>query len=127
MSAPKPAPTPAPIPETPLFDRAGSHRGYELNKMAMSLVSAANREAFAADEEAYLDRYKLSPEQRAAVLARDWQGMIRLGGNIFYILKISALDPMPVTAIGAAQVGMDHEDFLVERLGKERRDRKSVV
>lgn len=115
-------PDPGAIPETPLFDRERSHMGYELNKMAMALVSEANRKAFSADEEAFLDRYKLSPEQRAAVLARDWQEMVRLGGNIFYILKISALNPMPVTAIGAAQVGMDHEDFLVQRLGKERRN-----
>ncbi len=110
-----------PIPDTPLFDRERSHLGYALNKMAMSLVSADNRAAFAADEEAYLDRYALSAGQRAAVLARDWHEMVRQGGNIFYILKISALNPMPVTAIGAAQVGMSHEDFLVERLGKERR------
>ncbi|MFN4101869.1 MAG: extradiol ring-cleavage dioxygenase [Pararhodobacter sp.] len=115
-------PTPGPIPDTPLFDRERSHLGYELNKMSMSLVSEANRQAFAADEEAYLDRYKLTQAQRAAVLARDWQGMVREGGNIFYILKISALKPMAVTAIGAAQVGMSHEDFLVERLGKERKD-----
>lgn len=114
-------PTPGAIPETPLFDRERSHLGYALNKMAMSLVHAENRAAFAADEGAYLDRYALTPEQRAAVLARDWQDMVRQGGNIFYILKISALNPMPVTAIGAAQVGMSHEDFLVERLGKERR------
>ena len=54
----------------------------------------------------------------AAVAARDWHEMVRLGGNLFFILKISAVDPTPITAIGAAQAGMTHEQFLKERLGK---------
>ena len=107
-----------PIPDTPLFDRAGSIRGYGLNKMAMSLGDPANRAAFKGNEEAYLDRFGLSAEEKAAVMSRDWQEMVRLGGNVFFILKISAIDPTSMTQIGAAQVGMPHEAFLKERLGK---------
>ena len=44
--------------------------------------------------------------------------MVRLGGNLFYILKISAVDPTPIRAIGAAQAGLSLEDFLDQRLGK---------
>lgn len=106
------------IPETPLFDRARSLKGYKLNKMAMDLGRPENREAFKADENAYLDRYGLSDEEKAAVNARDWHEMVRLGGNLFFILKISAIDPTPMTRIGAAQAGMDHDDFLKQRLGK---------
>jgi len=106
------------LAETPLYDREANRRGYELNRMAMSLRDPANRAAFAADEPAYLDRFHLSEPQRRAVLARDWREMIRLGGNLFYILKISALDPIPLTAIGAAQAGMPHDAFLADRLGK---------
>lgn len=106
------------IPATPLFDRKGNLQGYKLNKMAMSLGVAANREAFKADEDGYLRRYGLDDATRAAVGARDWHEMVRLGGNLFFILKISAVDPTPITAIGAAQAGMSHEDFLKERLGK---------
>lgn len=113
-------PDPRAIPPTPLFDREGANQGYQLNKMAMALSQATNRDAFRADEVAYLDRFDLSPEQKQAVLARDWHEMVRLGGNLFFILKISAIDPTPITQIGAAQAGMTHDDFLYERLGKQR-------
>ena len=108
------------IPETPLFVRSHGDVGYPLNKMAMSLCHAENREAFKADEEAYLDRYGLSDAQKRAVMDRDWEAMVRLGGNLFFILKISAIDPVPITAIGAAQAGMSHDDFVYGRLGKIR-------
>ncbi|KRA47409.1 extradiol ring-cleavage dioxygenase [Devosia sp. Root635] len=108
------------IPDTPLFDREGSIRGYRINKMAMALGQPANRDAFRAGEEAYLDRFGLSAEEKRAVMARDWHDMVRLGGNLFFILKISAVDPTPITQIGAAQAGMTHDDFLSERLGKQR-------
>lgn len=106
------------IPDTPLFDRPRALSGYALNKMAMGLSRPEGRAAFLADEEAYLDRFALSAEQRAAVKARDWAEMVRLGGNLFYILKISAVDPTPIRAIGAAQAGMDLQEFLDTRLGK---------
>lgn len=60
----------------------------------------------------------LSGEEKAAVKARDWHEMVRLGGNLFFILKISAIDPTPMTQIGAAQAGMNHDEFLKQRLGK---------
>lgn len=107
------------IPDTPLFDRPRSIKGYKMNKMAMSLVDPAKRAAFAADEEAFLDSYGLSAQEKAAVLARDWNEMVRLGGNLFFILKISAVDPVPITEIGASQASMDHDAFLRERLGKK--------
>ncbi len=110
----------ATIPDTPLFDRAASIRGYRLNKMAMGLAQADNRNAFKADEDAYLTRFSLSDEEKAAVKGRDWHEMVRLGGNLFFILKIAAVDPTPITEIGAAQAGMSHEDFLYQRLGKKR-------
>ena len=109
------------IPDTPLFDRKRSLSGYRLNKMAMGLGEAANRAAFKADEAAYIDRFGLSPEQKHAVMTRDWREMVRLGGNIFFVLKISALDPVPIrlTQICAHQAGMEHAQFQRERLGKK--------
>lgn len=106
------------IPDTPLFDRPRANAGYHLNKMAMGLSTPAGRAAFLADEAAYLDSFALTLEQRAAVVARDWAEMVRLGGNLFYILKISAVDPTPIRAIGAAQAGMSMDAFLDTRLGK---------
>lgn len=106
------------IPDTPLFDRAGSIRGYRLNKMAMGLGRPANRISFKENEAAYLDSFGLTAEEKSAVMKRDWHEMVRLGGNLFFILKISAVDPTPITRIGAAQASMGHEEFLRERLGK---------
>ncbi|UVF17516.1 alpha/beta fold hydrolase [Microvirga terrae] len=107
------------IPDTPLFDRKRSLRGYRINKMAMGLGTPANREAFRQDESAYLDRFGLTPEEKEAVMTRNWREMVRLGGNLFFILKISAVDPVRITEIGAHQAGMEHADFLRDRLGKK--------
>jgi protocatechuate 4,5-dioxygenase alpha chain len=107
------------IPETPLFDRKRSLRGYRINKMAMGLSDPENRNAFRENESAYLDRFGLTPEEKEAVMARNWREMVRLGGNLFFILKISAVDPVRITEIGAHQAGMDHDTFLRERLGKK--------
>jgi len=102
-----------------MLDRAQQLRGYRLNAMAMGLGEPANRRAFVTDERAYLRRHDLTPEEVEAVTSRDWKRMIALGGNLFFILKISAVDPVAVTAIGAAQVDMEHATFLRERLGKK--------
>jgi protocatechuate 4,5-dioxygenase, alpha chain len=87
--------------------------------MAMGLSNPANREAFRQNEEAYLDRFGLTAEEKAAVMTRNWREMVRLGGNVFFLLKISAIDPVRLTEIGAHQAGMDHETFLRDRLGKK--------
>ncbi len=111
--------TPDRIPDIPLFDRKRSLRGYRINKMAMGLAKPENRDAFRADESGYLDRFGLTPEEKAAVMNRDWREMVRMGGNLFFILKISAVDPVRITEIGAHQAGMDHDAFLRDRLGKK--------
>ena len=106
------------LPQVPLFDREHQRRGRAMNMMAMSLNRKVNRVLFKRDELAYLERYGLSEEQKRAVVNRDWREMVRLGGNLFCILKITAVDPYPITKIGADQRGMDHDDFLRNILGK---------
>jgi protocatechuate 4,5-dioxygenase, alpha chain len=107
------------IPDIPLFDRKRSLQGYRINKMAMGLSRPENREAFRENESAYLDRFRLTAEEKEAVMSRNWREMVRLGGNLFFILKISAVDPVRITEIGAHQAGMEHADFLRDRLGKK--------
>ena len=51
-------------------------RGLELNRFCMSLMKAENRARFKADEGAYLDEWRLAPEQRAAVESRDFNAAI---------------------------------------------------
>lgn len=106
------------IPDTPLFDRARQLRGYRLNKATMALRFPESREAFRRDEAGYCARHGLSAAETRAVMTRDWRELIRLGGNVFYVLKISAIHPAKMTEIGAHQAGMEHERFLYERLGK---------
>jgi protocatechuate 4,5-dioxygenase alpha chain len=99
------------IPGTYVFDGRRARHGYPLNAMCMSLNDPANREAFVADPESYMQRWGLSPEQRAAVHARDWLAMLELGGNIYFTLKIASLDRMTTQDVGAAMTGVDPDEF----------------
>jgi protocatechuate 4,5-dioxygenase alpha chain len=94
------------IPGTTLFDAEQSRLGYHLNMFCMSLMKAANREAFKADERTYLDRWPMTKAQKQAVLARDWNGMIALGGNIYFTSKIAATDGLSFQQIAAIMSGV---------------------
>ena len=100
------------IPGTYVFDRRRSRQGYHLNKFCMSLNDAANREAFKADEEAYLDHFKLTPAQRQAVRSRDWIGLLELGGNIYYTAKLAATDGMTFQQVAALQSGVSQDEYM---------------
>ena len=99
------------IPGTYVFDGRRSQQGYHLNMFCMSLNAEANRERFKADEEAYLDGFDLTPQQRRAVIERDWLGLLRLGGNIYYTFKLAALDGLSMQDIGGAMSGVSGGEF----------------
>ncbi|SLN62890.1 protocatechuate 4,5-dioxygenase subunit alpha [Oceanibacterium hippocampi] len=99
------------IPGTHVFDAARSRQGYHLNMFCMSLRVAGNREAFKADEASYLDRFPMSGEQRQAVLARDWNRMLGLGGNVYYTAKLAATDGLTFQELAALMTGMALEDY----------------
>jgi protocatechuate 4,5-dioxygenase, alpha chain len=99
------------IPGTIVFDGRRSRRGYPLNKFLMSLNQSANREAFRADEAAYLDRFALDGEQREAVLERAWLRLIELGGNVYYAYKLAACDGMTFQDLAGEQTGMTAQEF----------------
>lgn len=100
-AAKKDAPEYADIPGTYIFDGRHSRKGYHLNMFCMSLNQPENRAVFKRDEAAYLDRFPMTEAQRQAVLARDWLGMLQLGGNIYYTFKIAALDGLSMQHVGA--------------------------
>ena len=110
------------IPGTYVFDLATSRRGYELNRLGISLTKPENRAACLADEDAYLDRFALTAEARAAVKARDWLTLVRLGANIYYIYKLTGLRGVParMSDLGAAQVGLSPEEFTRRNLERGR-------
>ena len=99
------------IPGTILFTAQRSRKGYNLNQFCMSLTRAANRARFKANEEAYLDQWPLSPAQRAAVLARDWNTAIAEGGNIYFLAKIFATDGLSYLQAVSTMTGMSAEDY----------------
>jgi protocatechuate 4,5-dioxygenase alpha chain len=99
------------IPGTILFDAQRSRQGYHLNMFCMSLMSAENRATFKANEEKYLDAWPMTPEQRQAVLKRDWNGMLRLGGNIYYTSKLAACDGLTFQNIAAIMTGSTQEQY----------------
>jgi protocatechuate 4,5-dioxygenase, alpha chain len=99
------------IPGTVVFDGRRSRRGYALNKFLMSLNQPANREAFRADEGAYLDQFAVDGEQRDAVLRREWLRLIELGGNVYYTYKLAACDGMTFQDLAGEQTGMTADAF----------------
>ena len=100
-----------PIPGTILFDGEMARRGYALNKMCFSLNEEANRHAFLHDEDAYMDRYHLTDEQRDAVKQRDVLAMLRAGGNVYYLATLAGTLGLGVQDIGALQTGVSVDEF----------------
>jgi protocatechuate 4,5-dioxygenase, alpha chain len=99
------------IPGTTVFDAQRSRQGYWLNQFCMSLMKADNRAAFKADEPTYLDRFPMTPEQKQAILDRDWNRMIQLGGNIYFTSKLGATDGMSFQQLAAKMTGMSQQEY----------------
>ncbi|MBN9373565.1 MULTISPECIES: protocatechuate 4,5-dioxygenase subunit alpha [unclassified Hydrogenophaga] len=101
------------IPGTYVFDGAHQRKGYWLNMFCKSLDVAAHRDQFRANPNDYLARFPLSDAQREAVLMRDWLGLLRLGGNIYYTFKLAIFDGLSMQHVGAAMsgTGMTVDDF----------------
>lgn len=99
------------IPGTTIFDAEQSRKGYWLNQFCMSLMKAENREKFKADERAYLDQWPMSEDQKKAVLSRDMNAMIALGGNIYFLAKIGATDGKSFQQMAGSMTGMTEEAY----------------
>ena len=99
------------VPGTYVLDGEHCRKGYALNMFCMSLNEPASRDAFRANPEGYLDGYALTAEQRRAVLERDWVGMLRLGGNIYYTFKLAAFDGLSMQQVGGRMSGVSGEEF----------------
>lgn len=99
------------IPGTTIFDAEQSRRGYHLNQFCMSLMKADNRARFKADERAYLDEWPMTEEQKQAVLARDLNRCIALGGNIYFLAKIGATDGKSFQQMAGSMTGLTEEEY----------------
>ncbi len=99
------------IPGTTVFDADQSRMGYHLNQFCMSLMKAPNRERFKANERAYLDEWAMTEDQKQAVLARDFNRMIALGGNIYFLAKIFSSDGQSFELAASRMTGMTQPEY----------------
>ena len=99
------------IPGTRVFTAKRARQGYHLNQFCMSLMKADNRERWKADERAYLDEWPLSDEQKQAVLDRDYNRLLDLGGNIYFLAKVFSTDGRSFVQAVSTMTGMSVEDY----------------
>ena len=105
------------VPGTTIFDAEQSRLGYHLNQFCMSLMKAANRVRFKADERAYLDEWPMSEDQKQAVLARDLNRCISLGGNIYFLAKIGSTDGKSFQQMAGSMTGMTEDEYRAMMVG----------
>jgi protocatechuate 4,5-dioxygenase, alpha chain len=99
------------IPGTRVFTAARARKGYWLNQFAMSLMKPANRDRWKADESTYLEEWKLSPEQKEAILVRDYNRLIDLGGNIYFLSKIFSTDGISFAEAVSTMTDMEFPEY----------------
>ena len=99
------------IPGTTIFTMARSRQAYWLHRFCMSLMKVENRTAFKADESAYLDRFRMTIDQKEGVMDRDFNRLIGLGGNIYFLVKIASTDGWSVQKAVGTMTGMTADAY----------------
>jgi protocatechuate 4,5-dioxygenase alpha chain len=99
------------LPGTVVFDADRAREGYHLNMFCMSLMKPENRTAFKGAERTYLDKWPMTEAQKQSVLKRDWNGMLELGGNIYFTSKLAATDGLSFQQIAAIMTGSTQEQY----------------
>ncbi len=99
------------IPGTTIFDADMARIGFHLNQFAMSLMKPENRKRFKADERAYLDEWPMTEDQKQAVLDRDYNRMMSLGGNVYFLAKIFSTDGLSFQVAAGSMTGMSTEEY----------------
>ncbi len=100
------------IPGTWVFDAQRARQGYHLNEFLYSLMKAANRQEFLADERTYTQKFKMTPEQREAVLKRDWNRMLELGAVSYALAKLAFTDGKSYQFMAARMTGMSEPEYV---------------
>jgi len=100
------------IPGTTVFDAQRARKGYHLNQFLYSLMKAENRKAFLADEHKYLTTFPMTEEQRQAVMKRDWNTLLDLGGVSYALAKLAFTDEHSYQYMAAEMTGMSQQGYL---------------
>jgi protocatechuate 4,5-dioxygenase alpha chain len=99
------------IPGTRVFTGARARVGYHLNQFCFSLMYAENRERWKADERAYLDEWPMTEEQKQGLLDRDYNKLLDLGGNIYFLAKVFSTDGKSFLQAVSTMTGMNVEEY----------------
>ena len=99
------------IPGTRVYTTARARKGYWVNQFAMSLMKDENRKRWLADEKAYLDEWKLTDAMKAAVLRRDYNALLDLGGNVYFLSKIFSTDGVSFAEAVSTMTDMDFPTY----------------
>jgi len=99
------------IPGTRVFTAARARKGYHLNQFAMSLMKPENRNRFKADERAYLDEWAISEEAKLAVLGRDYNALLDMGGNIYFLSKLFSTDGLAFAEAVSTMTDMSWPEY----------------
>lgn len=100
------------IPGTWVFDAQRARMGYHLNAFLYSLMEPENREAFLADERAYLEKFPMSEAQREAVMQRDWNRLLELGGVSYALAKLAFTDRKSYQWMASRMVGVSEQEYV---------------
>jgi protocatechuate 4,5-dioxygenase, alpha chain len=78
----------------------------------MSHMKDENRKAWLADEKKYLEGWpKLTADQKQALLDRDYDKLLDLGGNIYFLAKVFSTDGQSYLQAVSTMTGMSQEDY----------------
>ena len=100
------------LPGTWVFDAQRARKGYHLNNFFMSLMKAANRESFLADEAGYLAQFSMTDAQKEAVQKRDWNRLLELGGVVYCLAKLAFTDQHSYQYMAAEMTGMTEQEYV---------------
>ena len=116
------------IPGTRVFTAARARKGYWLNQFAMSLMTPENREAWKADERKYLENWPMSDEQREAILARDYNRCLDLGGNVYFLAKVFSTDGLSFADAVSSMTDMTFPEYreMMNKGGRSPQGNRSI-
>ena len=116
------------IPGTRVFTAKRARQGYWLNQFAMSLMKAENRERWKADERKYLDEWAMSEDQKQAILARDYNRCLDLGGNVYFLAKVFSTDGLSFAEAVSSMTDMTFPEYreMMNKGGRSPQGNRSI-
>ncbi len=99
------------IPGTRVFTATRARKGYHLNQFAMSLMKGDNRARWKADERAYLNEWPMTEDQKQAILVRDYNRCLDLGGNVYFLAKVFSTDGLSFAEAVSTMTDMTFPEY----------------